>query len=212
MSEFSSDYSLEESKLNTVLVDGNGQTENKADEKENTNNKEIGSDDKPQKATDNIIPMAKLRNGFLAAYGFMATKVKDTAEELNKYETVQNLKLKTQEAITAATPVMERARDAAVPVIAKAKETAVPIWEKTCEVTQNVYGKTVEATSKAAENFKPTAEKIQANASAGFKTVSDITVEQVSKLATMAGLDKQEQEPHAPSALDTATKGGPMNV
>jgi len=192
----------------------------------------------PTTSAQNVIPMAKLKNGFFSALGFAAAtveKVKEKAVEINNSEQVQNLKQKTYETAAgyyaAAGPTLERARAASIPIYDKAVEVADPVWKKTCEVTTNtvqnvrpaaekayevttvtvqkcvetvqpaaekVYENIVPVVEKGLESMKPVAEKVQVVIAAGAE-----------KFANMTGLDQAgSKEPYAPSALDSATKGG----
>jgi len=67
---------------------------------------------------------------------------------------MKNIKTKTLD-------VSEKVVAATTPVLEKAKEAAIPVWEKTREATHTAMVNTYEVTTRAAENIKPTAEKVQ---------------------------------------------------
>ena len=75
----------------------------------------------PKSSASNIIPLDKIKNGWAAWSGYVATtvtKVKERAVETYNSEQVANIKRRTSEVIT--------------PAWEKTCEVAAPIWESTC--------------------------------------------------------------------------------
>lgn len=180
-------------------------------EKENTTSLDEATDDAEiLTSAGNVIPMGKLKNGFFNAIGLVASTavtVKDKAVEFSNSERAQSFKAKTIETTEKVIVKAKDAYSAAAPAIERARVAAVPYWEKTVEVTQKAaenikptaekaYEKTMEVTQIAVENMKPVAEKVAIGASNGFKSISNV----------ISGVGRNE--PYAPSALDSATKGG----
>jgi hypothetical protein len=95
-----------------------------------TNQKD--DEDGPKSSAENIIPMEKLMNGWLAVSGFMisaANKVKTTAVDAYNSEQVANVKRRTSEVVH-------------------------PAWEKTCEVAAPIWSSTVTSATYAVEKTK----------------------------------------------------------
>lgn len=100
-------------------------------------------DEGPKSSAENIIPLDKLKNGWLAVSGFVmstANKVKTTAVDTYNSEQVANLKRRTSEVVT--------------PAWEKTCEVAAPAWEKTCEVAAPIWSTTCSTASVAVEKTK----------------------------------------------------------
>eukprot|EP00607_Mallomonas_marina_P009651 CAMPEP_0182420386 /NCGR_PEP_ID=MMETSP1167-20130531/5142_1 /TAXON_ID=2988 /ORGANISM="Mallomonas Sp, Strain CCMP3275" /LENGTH=233 /DNA_ID=CAMNT_0024596257 /DNA_START=70 /DNA_END=771 /DNA_ORIENTATION=- len=225
MSEFAKES------LDTVNVDAKPlDTTPDGESKENAEDSNVEGEDGesgPESSAENIIPMKKLKNGLFVALGVMAAtaeRVKGKAIEINESEAVQNFKNKTQETATgyyeAAQPTLDRARAVSVSTYDKAVEVATPVWEKTCEVgtlALNKYVEVAEAVApvaeKAIENVKPVVERGIENIKPVTDKVQEVVTASAEKFKTMTGMNPDaDKEPYAPSALDSATKGGAMNV
>eukprot|EP01041_Mallomonas_annulata_P006517 gene6517-13172_t len=178
-------------------------------------------------SSENVAPMQKLKLGLWAAMGFAAATAQKAivkAEETYQSEAVQNFKARTVETvdkgIAAAGPALERARTASIPYYEKAVEAGTPVWEKTVEVSQSAYTKSIEvaetmkpAAEKVIENIRPSADKAIENMKPVIEKVNAAIATGAEKFIHMTGLDNTSgREPYAPSAMDSATKGGAMNV
>jgi len=103
-------------------------------------------DNLPKSSAENIIPMEKLKNGWMAMSGFMmatAQKAKTSAVEAYNSESVTTFKKRSSEVATSAWE--------------KTGEVVTPAWEKTCEVAAPVWASTVATASYAAEKTKENA-------------------------------------------------------
>lgn len=101
-------------------------------------------DEGPKSSAENIIPLDKLKNGWLAVSGFMmstANKVKTTAVDTYNSEQVANIKRRTSEVVT---PAWEKTCEVVTPAWEKTCEAAAPIWSSTCTTATVAVEKTKE--------------------------------------------------------------------
>lgn len=90
-------------------------------------------DNLPKSSAENIIPLEKLKNGWMAVSGFMmssAQKAKATAVEAYNSESVTNFKRRTSEATISA---WEKTVEVATPALEKTYEVAAPVWTNAVE-------------------------------------------------------------------------------
>ena len=101
-------------------------------------------DEGPKSSAENIIPLEKLKNGWLAVSGFVistANKVKATAVDTYNSEQVASMKRRTSEVMT---PAWERTCEVATPAWERTCEVAAPIWSTTCSTASVAVEKTKE--------------------------------------------------------------------
>ena len=90
-------------------------------------------DNLPKSSAENIIPLEKLKNGWLAVSGFMmssAQKAKASAVEAYNSESVTNFKRRTSEATISA---WEKTVEVTAPALEKTYEVAAPVWTNAVE-------------------------------------------------------------------------------
>jgi hypothetical protein len=117
--------------------------------------------DKNENSFNNIIPLAKLRNGWFAVSSLItqtAAKVQEKAVETYNSESVQNFKQKTTEVIV---PAWEKTKEATVPIWNRTVEISTPVWEKTKASAYTAVTVTKENVALAAENLRPTVETVE---------------------------------------------------
>ncbi len=87
-----------------------------------------------------------------------------------------------------AKPAWDKTFHAASVGVEKTAEFAKPAWEKTVEASQHARQRASTATSKLAEDLKPTADAVGAQAAAGWSAFSQIVTTGVNEAAaTMSG-------------------------
>jgi hypothetical protein len=104
-----------------------------------------GEDDGPQSSFDNIIPLDKIKHGWMVFGGLVAataSTVQTKAVEAYNSESVQNVKRQTTEAVHMTVAA------------------ATPIWEHTKATAISAAEVTKENFHVAAEKAKPTIEKV----------------------------------------------------
>jgi len=115
-------------------------------------------DNLPKSSAENIIPLDKLKNGWLAVSGFMmssAQKAKASAVEAYNSESVTNFKRRTSEATISA---WEKTVEVTAPALEKTYEVAAPVW------------------TNAVESATYAAEKARENAIIASETVTLFTI------------------------------------
>lgn len=125
-------------------------------------------DNLPKSSAENIIPLDKLKNGWLAVSGFMmssAQKAKASAVEAYNSESVTNFKRRTSEVTTSA---WERTVEVTAPALEKTYEVAAPIWTNTVETA--TY-----AAEKAKENAIIASETVKLYFLCGFSTNMNVS-------------------------------------
>ena len=108
-------------------------------------------EDLPKSSAENIIPLAKLKNGWMAVSGFMvsaANKAKTVAVDTYNSEQVANIKKRTSEVVT---PAWEKTCEVVTPAWEKTCEVTAPAWEKTCEVSAPIWSSTCSDATYAIE-------------------------------------------------------------
>ena len=112
-------------------------------------------DEGPKSSAENIIPIDKIRNGWLAVSGFVissANNVKVKAVDTYNSESVQNFKRRTSEVVA---PAWEKTCEVVTPAWEKTCEVVAPAWEKTCEVATYAVEKTHENAILAKDAAQP---------------------------------------------------------
>lgn len=181
-------------------------------------------DNGPVSSIENIIPVEKLRKGWLAISDFLtetAAEARKKAEDAYNSEQFMSVRQKTNEIVTPVVqrtneivqPAWQRTTEIVAPAWEKTKEAAAPIWEKTKSTAEIAYEKTKEGVNAAAEQLRPTVEhlskEISEAANEGWKSVSD----QVSSFSQQFSATTPEREEEYPaSAMDSAARGGPMTL
>jgi hypothetical protein len=118
----------------------------------------------PDSSIENVIPLQKLKRGWMAVSGFMMSK----ASEVYNSESVQNIKQKTSEVVAPALektaevvkPAWEKTAEVVTPAWQKTVDVATPLWEQTKATTVVVLEKTRENVNIATERVKPTVKNV----------------------------------------------------
>jgi hypothetical protein len=157
------------------------------------------NEDPPQSLFENIIPYDNLKKGwFTLTTAFMETAAEAQKKATDAYNSEQFTSLRT-----------------------KTAEIVTPAWEKTCEVAAPIWEKTKNSAEVAAEKMRPTLEKGWERVSEAVVTAQEYTIIQVEQLAQRFNGDESapggdsssgEGGQYPASAMDTATRGGPMTL
>jgi hypothetical protein len=120
--------------------DSNSVENNQSATKGSPQQEESNDDEGPTSSAENILPLDKLKNGWLTMGSYLssaAKTVQDKAVETYNSESVTNIKRRTSEVIT--------------PAWEKTCEIAAPIWESTCTTASYAVEKTKEGAVIAKE-------------------------------------------------------------
>lgn len=144
-----SDYTLNQDGMVDADLSSEKEPIEQTAENSGDQNSQDPDDSLPSSSMENIIPLEKLKKGWLTVstfVAFAAQKVQDTAVDAYKSEQFQNIKQKTSEVVT--------------PAWEKTCEVATPIWENTKTTAHVAFEKTKENLVIATEKVKPTLETV----------------------------------------------------